>query len=1154
MSTAGPSRSPPSSNPSGTPDHIGPFRIGREIGKGSFAVVHKGTTHTLTNDTDNDGSNPTKEVAIKIVTRRKLSQKLLDNLQGEIAILKEVSHPNIIELIDCLKTDSHIYLIMDYSSGGDLSQYIKRKGVLAQDCSLSKSFMAASRDYPHPPDGGLHRQVIRSFLAQLASAMEFMRVRNIVHRDIKPQNLLLGPPSPEAVAQGHPPGIPQIKVADFGFARSLPAASLAETLCGSPLYMAPEILRYEKYDAKADLWSIGAVTFEMTTGKPPFRASNHIELQRRIERNDDKIRFPDERSQGTWLKEVERRREAGEHVSSEEVQRGPTPVDDDIKALIRGLLKRRPIERMSFDDFFNNPIVVNNRTQNSTTAIDGPSIASTAAVNPSSSGVTSPHRPTPGPSLPVQPMPSSRVQAPAPTNLPPLPKFRSKYVVAQQGYGNNAKTSPSSSKTATGAGANTTAARSSNEADLKSEAQNQASPLQRKTSDRKSPSTGSPRSVQAVATQTLDAAERSSTPPRASSRTATDAAGSGAHDGESAGDDESQYVMIEKRNVEMNALADELAYAPTSQPQEAGAFATSPLAAGAISAAARLAKRPSRMSRLSTQFSAAVAVGSGSGGGGETSSAAPTSNSTQPAPSPPSLPTPPAPLPKTSPSPVTSPSAPFALPPGTRRPSFASRRTSGQYTSQLGSDSPRSRGIALESNSGSATVAPAQPTLDEKSEARAVAASPASPASVLARAISQASQKWFGVPNSLSLRSAAAFINVGMGAATSSITTGKTPHAAVTASLVAAGGEQAEAVLLIHLEDLGKKAFVLCEFADSKLSACFPCGPHQPFPFNNATQGDASIERERHQRRSPSLSSSLNSTSGASGAQQAAQAVQVANEALLIYIRSMSFLQKGVELVRGFLEARSVGSGQQQQPYGGLGAEISDAVQHLRRKFNETYERAEFARSKGASTGAEGLRSDSTSPPEPQSSPLPSPPASVNKLIYDKAMELARAAAMDELENNHDPVVVTHGNLGGSASNTNEATNMSLGETEPPSPSSGVSPETLASHHRDGSSSPIPGSILPQWDIQACLLAYETAEIMLSSLLENDDTTTSATAGDLPEQTMLTVEQFIRSISKRTQALRKRLHTPPTTTSTTTHAASSGHLAMNVVAPTVQAV
>lgn len=131
-----------------------------------------------------------------------------------------------------------------------------------------------------------------------------------------------------------------LKVADFGFARSLPAAALAETLCGSPLYMAPEILRYEKYDAKADLWSVGALLFEMAVGKPPFKALNHIELLKKIERNDDRIRFPDE-----------------EPLSRDEMEdysdiKNAPPVAPDIKELIRKLLKKRPVMRMSFNEFF----------------------------------------------------------------------------------------------------------------------------------------------------------------------------------------------------------------------------------------------------------------------------------------------------------------------------------------------------------------------------------------------------------------------------------------------------------------------------------------------------------------------------------------------------------------------------------------------------------------------------------------------------------------------------------------------------------------------------------------------------------------------------------------------------------------------------------
>nr|GMC91892.1 serine/threonine-protein kinase ATG1c-like [Ipomoea batatas] len=69
-----------------------------------------------------------------------------------------------------------------------------------------------------------------------------------------------------------------MKIADFGFARSLQPRGLAETLCGSPLYMAPEIMQLQKYDAKADLWSVGAILFQLVTGRTPFTGNNQIQV------------------------------------------------------------------------------------------------------------------------------------------------------------------------------------------------------------------------------------------------------------------------------------------------------------------------------------------------------------------------------------------------------------------------------------------------------------------------------------------------------------------------------------------------------------------------------------------------------------------------------------------------------------------------------------------------------------------------------------------------------------------------------------------------------------------------------------------------------------------------------------------------------------
>lgn len=271
----------------------------------------------------------------------KLNKKLKDNLTSEISILKGLHHPHIVALIDCKESSAHIHLVMEYVALGDLSHFIKRRDQI-KDSELVGNTMVK---YPNPRHGGLNEVLSRHFLQQLASALQFLRARDLIHRDVKPQNLLLNP-SPVYFETHHPRpmpyqpsqdalspvcgirSLPMLKIADFGFARSLPSTALAETLCGSPLYMAPEILRYEKYDATADLWSVGTVLYEMVTARPPFRASNHVELLRKIEKSEDKIKF------------------------GEEIQ-----VSEEMKKLIRSLLRRDPKERLTFPEFFKNEII-----------------------------------------------------------------------------------------------------------------------------------------------------------------------------------------------------------------------------------------------------------------------------------------------------------------------------------------------------------------------------------------------------------------------------------------------------------------------------------------------------------------------------------------------------------------------------------------------------------------------------------------------------------------------------------------------------------------------------------------------------------------------------------------------------------------------------
>ncbi|KAJ7529518.1 hypothetical protein O6H91_15G054700 [Diphasiastrum complanatum] len=255
---------------------VGDYIVLHEIGTGSFAVVWK-AVHRF------DGH----EVAIKEIATERLNKKLQDNLSSEIAILRKTDHPNIIRLHDIVEAPNRLYLILEYCAGGDLAAYIQRHGKVAEE-------------------------VARHFMRQLGSGLQVLHVNNLIHRDLKPQNLLLSTNNQNAV----------LKIADFGFARSLQPQGMAETLCGSPLYMAPEILRYQKYDAKADLWSVGAIFFHLLTGRPPFVGNSHAQLL--------------------------------QNISKSEAQFSKSVVADlhpDCIDLCRKLLRQNPVERLSFEEF-----------------------------------------------------------------------------------------------------------------------------------------------------------------------------------------------------------------------------------------------------------------------------------------------------------------------------------------------------------------------------------------------------------------------------------------------------------------------------------------------------------------------------------------------------------------------------------------------------------------------------------------------------------------------------------------------------------------------------------------------------------------------------------------------------------------------------------
>ncbi|XP_028273496.1 serine/threonine-protein kinase ULK1 isoform X4 [Parambassis ranga] len=301
---------------------VGKFEFSRKdlIGHGAFAVVFKGR-HREKHDW---------EVAVKCINKKNLakSQTLLGK---EIKILKELKHENIVALLDFQETASSVYLVMEYCNGGDLADYLHSKGTLSED-------------------------TIRVFLQQIAGAMRVLQTKGIIHRDLKPQNILLS----------YPPGRKShsnntcIKIADFGFARYLQNNMMAATLCGSPMYMAPEVIMSQNYDAKADLWSIGTIVFQCLTGKAPFQASSPQDLRLFYEKNKNlSPNIP---------------RETSSHL----------------RHLLLGLLQRNHKDRMDFDEFFGHPFLEASSSMKKTApAVTMTCLPSSASASSCSSSSTS---------------------------------------------------------------------------------------------------------------------------------------------------------------------------------------------------------------------------------------------------------------------------------------------------------------------------------------------------------------------------------------------------------------------------------------------------------------------------------------------------------------------------------------------------------------------------------------------------------------------------------------------------------------------------------------------------------------------------------------------------------------------------------------------
>lgn len=243
------------------------FVLLKTVGKGSFGKV----IQVKKKDTG-------KIYAMKVLKKDQvIKRKQYEHTMAERRILEDIDHPFVVSLRFAFQTPSKLYMIFDFFNGGELFHYLSQGGRFSEERS-------------------------RLYAAEITLALEHVHAQNIIYRDLKPENLLLD-------ADGH------IRVTDFGLSKENVTDDNVKSFCGTPEYLAPEVLKRQKYGKSVDWWSLGTLLYEMISGLPPFYDRNRERMYKKILGAD--IRFP-------------------AHMSSE------------AKSICRGMLTREPQQRLGY--------------------------------------------------------------------------------------------------------------------------------------------------------------------------------------------------------------------------------------------------------------------------------------------------------------------------------------------------------------------------------------------------------------------------------------------------------------------------------------------------------------------------------------------------------------------------------------------------------------------------------------------------------------------------------------------------------------------------------------------------------------------------------------------------------------------------------------
>jgi len=216
------------------------YIFGVQIGKGAFSVVYEARDKTTG-----------EKFAIKCINKKYIKKKLLER---EIEIMTKIRHENILFCKAVYESDQFIYLVLELVRGGELYDKIVEEGEYTEEES-------------------------KLIVLQIVNAVEYLHANGIAHRDLKPENILCGT---ETDARGDFRR-EKIKVADFGLSKMFSREDLISQ-CGSPTYVAPEVLMAKPYDKAVDMWAVGVITYVMLTGCFPFfeESNNYSALYQKI--------------------------------------------------------------------------------------------------------------------------------------------------------------------------------------------------------------------------------------------------------------------------------------------------------------------------------------------------------------------------------------------------------------------------------------------------------------------------------------------------------------------------------------------------------------------------------------------------------------------------------------------------------------------------------------------------------------------------------------------------------------------------------------------------------------------------------------------------------------------------------------------------------